>query len=288
MEVIHREPLCRERFVTCRSGSRVFTADWGSPDDPRPPVLGLPGYARSSKDFAHIAARIAPRRLVSLDYRGRGRSDYESDPAHYAPTAMMDDVRAVMVALGLHRVVAVGTSFGGMLAMGLAVVAPAALAGVVLNDVGPHVEDQGGDFLIRVMGTERRPADWNAAAAEMRTILPDMSFTTSEEWVAFAKTTYRQEGDGTFRQDWDTAIVKPLLEQGARDTDLWALFAALAAIPTLLVRGGKSPVLSAETALEMQARHPALEAVTLPEVGHAPTLDEPPARTALDRFLARH
>lgn len=278
---------CRERFVTSRSGSRLFTADWGDPLDPRVPVLGLAGYARSTKDFAHIAERIAPRRLISFDYRGRGRSDYETDPATYAPTVMMDDVRAVMIALGLHRVVVIGTSFGGMLAMGLAVVAPMALAGVVLNDVGPHVEDQGGDFLVRVMGTERRPADWNAAAAEMKTILPDMSFTTQEEWVAFAKTTYRQEPNGTLRQDWDTAIVKPLLEQGARDADLWALFAALAAIPTLLVHGGKSPVLSAATVAEMRAQHPGLDVVTLPAVGHAPTLDEPAARDALDEFLGR-
>jgi len=277
----------RERFVTCRSGSRLYTADWGDPLDPRPPVLGLAGYARSSKDFAHIAERIAPRRLVAFDYRGRGRSDYESDPASYAPPVMMDDVRAVMTALGLHRVMAIGTSFGGMLAMGLAVVAPMALAGVILNDVGPHVEDQGGDFLVRVMGTERRPASWEAAATEMKTILPDMSFTTEEEWLAFAKTTYRQEPDGSLRQDWDPAIVKPLMESEARDADLWALFTALTAVPTLLVHGGKSVVLSASTVTEMRARHPAMEVATLPDVGHAPTLDEPEAWSAVERFLGR-
>lgn len=279
---------CRERFVTSRSGARLFTADWGDPLDPRVPVLGLPGYARSTKDFAHIAERIAPRRLVSLDYRGRGRSDYAIDPADYAPPRMVDDVRSAMVALGLHRVVAIGTSFGGLMAMALAVMAPTCLKAAVLNDIGPDIPGRGGEFLIEVMGRERRPATWEAAAAEMRAILPDLSFATQEEWIAFARTTYREDADGSLRQDWDPAIVKPLAGAEVKDADLWALFGALAAVPVLLVRGGRSIVLPAETAAEMQARHPAMETVTLPEVGHAPTLDEPPAWEALERFLARY
>ncbi|WP_281683739.1 alpha/beta fold hydrolase [Thalassobaculum salexigens] len=279
---------CRERFVTSRSGARLYTADWGDPLDPRVPVLGLPGYARTTKDFVHVAERIAPRRLVSLDYRGRGRSDYADDPAAYAPPAMADDIRAVMVALGLHRVVAIGTSFGGLMAMALAAMAPTCLEAVVLNDIGPDIPDSGGDFLIEVMGRERRPASWADAAAEMRRILPDLSFTTEEEWVAFARTTYREEPDGSLRQDWDPAIVKPLAGAEAKDTDLWALFAALTAVPVLLVRGGRSIVLSAETAAEMQRRHRAMEVVVLPEIGHAPTLEEPAAREALERFLGRY
>lgn len=279
---------CRERFVTSRSGARLFTADWGDPLDPRVPLLGLPGYARTTKDFAHIAERIAPRRLVSLDYRGRGRSDYAADPADYAPPKMVDDIRAVMVALGLHKVVVIGTSFGGLMAMALGVLAPTTLKAVVLNDIGPDIPDTGGDFLIEVMGRERRPADWSAAAAEVRTILPDLSFTTEEEWIACAKTTYREEPDGSLRQDWDPAIVKPLAGSDANDSDLWALFGTLTALPVLLVHGGKSIVLSAETVAQMQRRHPAMEVVTLPKVGHAPTLDEPAAREALERFLGRY
>lgn len=279
---------CRERFVTVRSGARVFTADWGDPLDPRVPVLGLPGFARTVKDFAHVAEAIAPRRLVSLDYRGRGRSDYETDPARYAPPVIVDDIRSVMTALGLHKVVAIGTSFGGVMAMGLAVVAPTTLAAVVLNDIGPDISDSGGHYLIDAMGRERRPATWKEAADEMHAILPTLSLRTEEEWIAFAKTTYREEPDGTLRQDWDTKIVKPLAEPESRNADLWALFSALTPVPTLVFHGGRSIVLSAETATAMQLRHPALELVTLPDVGHAPTLDEPPARAALERFLARH
>lgn len=279
---------CRERYVTNRTGRRIFTRDWGDPLDPRAPILGLPGYARTSRDFAHIAERLAPRRVVSLDYRGRGESDYESDPVNYAPPLMLDDVRGVMVALGLHRVVCIGMSFGGLLAMGLAVVAPVSLAGVVLNDVGPEVGSEGGDKLVKVMGTERRPASYEAGAAELKTILPDMSFEREEEWVEFARHTYREEPDGTLRQDWDPAIVKPLNGPGAKDADLWALFTALTVMPTLLVHGGKSPVLTAATVAEMRTRHPAMEVVTLPTVGHAPTLDEQEARAALDGFLARY
>ncbi len=276
----------RERFVTHRNGGRLLVCDWGDSLDPRTPLLGLPGYARTAKDFAHLAERYAPRRLVSFDYRGRGRSDYEADWRRYAPATMLDDVKSVMVALGLHRCVAVGTSFGGLLAMGLAAVAPTALAGVVLNDVGPDVEAGGGDMLIEVMGKERRHTSWQTAMAELQGILPDMSLRGEAEWMHFTRNTYREEPDGSIRQDWDPQIVKPLVENAGSQPNLWPLFTALSAFPTLLVRGGKSIVLSGETAQRMQERHPGMRSVVLPEVGHAPTLEEPEIRAELDGFLA--
>ena len=277
----------RERFVTNRTGGRLFVADWGDPLDPRPALLGLPGYARNSKDFEHIAERFSPRRLVSLDYLGRGRSDYSENWQSYAGPATLDDVKSVMVALGLHRVVVIGTSFGGLLAMGLAAAAPTSLAGAVLNDVGPDVETSGGEMLIDVMGKERRHDTWRSAMKELQGILPDMSLSGDEEWLAFTRNTYKEEANGTIRQDWDPRIVNPIAKSSAPTPDLWPLFTALSAFPTLLVRGDKSIVLSRETAERMQQQHATMETVVLPEVGHAPTLDEPEAREALDAFISR-
>ncbi len=276
---------CRERYVTNRRGRRIHVSDWGDPLDPRTPVLGLPGYARTARDFDHVAERLAPRRLVSLDYRGRGRSDYEDDWRDYDPRSLVDDVRQVTVACGLHRFVAVGTSLGGILAMALAVAMPASLAAAILNDVGPAVADSGADYLIDYMGRDRPLPDWPSAVAELRRNIPNLSLRGDEEWLDFARKTFRQGDDGLLHVDWDPAVVKPLHRGASRQTDLWPLFRALRPVPVLAIRGSLSILLSAETLDAMATAHPRLQRLTLDGVGHAPTLDEPEVRQALDRFL---
>jgi len=276
----------RERFVANGNGRRIFVADWGDPLDPRPAILGLPGFARTSKDFAHVAERLAPRRLVSLDYRGRGRSDYEADWRDYDPRGLIDDIRQITVATGLHRFVAVGTSLGGILAMALAVAMPAALAGVVLNDVGPEPVTGGADYLIEYMGRDRPQPDWPSAVAELQRMIPDLSLRSDAEWLAFARNTFRQGDDGLLHVDWDPAIVRPVIRGAARATDLWPLFRALRPFPVLAIRGGVSMLLSAGAFDAMAAAHPGMRRVTLDGVGHAPTLDEPILRNEIDAFLA--
>lgn len=279
-------PSMRERLVANRNGRRVFVADWGDPLDLRPAILGLPGFARNSKDFEHVARRLAPRRVVSLDYRGRGRSDYEADWRDYDPRGLIDDIRQVAVAVGLHRFVAVGTSLGGILAMALAVVMPAAIAGVVLNDVGPEATTGGADYLIEYMGRDRPQPDWPSAVAELQRMIPNLSLQTAEEWLAFARNTFREGDDGLLHVDWDPAVVRPVVTGAARATDLWPLFRALRPFPLLAVRGGLSMLLSAGTFDAMAAAHPQMRRVTLDGVGHAPSLDEPILRDELDAFLA--
>ncbi len=274
-----------ERLVANRTGRRVHVVDWGDPNDPRVPLLCLPGYTRNSKDFAHIAERLAPRRVVSLDYRGRGRSDYESDWRAYDPRSMVDDVRHVTIAVGLHRFVAIGTSMGGILAMALGVAMPAALAGVVLNDVGPSPSAGGADYLIDYMGRDHPQPDWTSAVAELQRMIPDLSLRGEDEWLTFARNTFRLGDDGRLHVDWDPAVVTPLRRGAARATDLWPLFRSLRPIPALAIRGGVSMLLSSETFDEMAAAHGRLRRVTVEGVGHAPTLDEPIVRQALDDFL---
>ncbi len=275
----------RERVVRNRAGRRMHVSDWGDPRDPRTPVLGLPGYARTARDFAHVAEHLAPRRLVSLDYRGRGRSDYESDWRDYDPRSLVDDIRHVAVATGLHRFVVVGTSLGGILAMALAVAMPAALAGAVLNDVGPAAVPAGAGYLIDYMGRDRPQPDWPSAVAELQRNIPDLSLKGDDEWLAFARNTFRQGDDGLLHIDWDPAVVNPLRHAAARAVDLWPLFRALRPFPVLGIRGGVSMLLSAETFDAMAAAHPGMRRITMDGVGHAPTLGEPTLREALDDFL---
>ena len=275
----------REIWVSNAKGRRIRVRDHGDPLDPRFPILGLPGYARNGKDFAHLAARIAPRRLVTLDYRGRGESDREHDWRAYAPESLIDDIRHVAIATGLHRVVVVGTSLGGLLAMGMGLAMPSLIAGVVLNDVGPEVQSAGADYVTAYIGRDNPQPDWPHAVAALQRMLPTLSLSTEAEWHTFARNTLTEGSDGRLHVDWDPAIARPLVAHAGRKTDLWPMFRSLRRFPVLTIRGGASNILSERVLDRMTDAHPAMQVLTLHGVGHAPTLDEPDARDALDRFL---
>ncbi|MHA1114450.1 MAG: alpha/beta fold hydrolase [Alphaproteobacteria bacterium] len=279
----------RERTLAAQDGRRLYYRDYGDANAGRTPLLCLGGLTRNSKDFHNFAARLAPsRRVLCLDYRGRGRSEYDTDWRRYDPTVYLDDIRHLLAATNCHRVVVVGTSLGGLLAMGLAVTAPTAVAAVVLNDVGPALEDAGLDRILSYVGADRPQADWESAIAELRGLFPDMRFQGDAEWLAMARNTYRRGEDGLLHFDWDPAIVKPLAKGQAVMPDLWAVFGALRRIPCLALRGELSTVLSEETFARMAREKPDMTQVTVPGVGHTPSLDEPEARAALDAFLATH
>ena len=247
-------------------------------------MLCLPGLVRTSGDFAGVAARHgAGRRVVSLDYIGRGGSARARSAARYAPPAMLRDVMDVCAALHLHRAVVLGTSFGGLLAMALGAARPGMLAGVVLNDVGPELGREGAAFVRWYVGDDPALPDLAAAAAHLRRLLPDLSLHGEAAWCEFARLTYAPGADGRWHPQWDTRIARTL---GAKRPDLWPLFGALSHVPLLLVHGGRSRLLQAGTVARMRAARPDMAVATVPGSGHAPTLAEPEAVAALQAFLA--
>ena len=260
---------------------RVLIWDGG---DSAPPVLCLPGLVRTAGDYAAVAPGLAAcgRRVVSLDYMGRGGSGRSRDIQRYAPQACLRDVMDVCAALHLGRVSVIGASFGGLLAMGLAAARPAMLRSVVLNDIGPDIGGEGEDFVRRFVALDPALESVEACAAYLKQHLPPLSLHTEEAWRTMVALTYEQGADGRFHPVWDTAIAGLLT--GPRP-DLWPLFGALSGVPVLLVRGGVSTLLSEETAAAMAARHPRLTRVTVPDVGHAPTLAEDAVHDALMTFL---
>lgn len=276
----------RELWVSNAKGRRMRVRDHGDPSDRRPALLGLPGYARNGRDFANLATRVAPRRLITLDYRGRGESDREHDWRAYAPETLIDDIRHVAIATGLHRAVVVGTSLGGILAMAMGAAMPPLIAGVVLNDVGPEVQSAGADYITAYIGRDRPQPDWPHAVEELQRLLPTLSLRTETEWLTFARNTFREGSDGLLHVDWDPAIARPLVAGAGSQADLWPLFRSLRRLPVLTIRGGVSEILSERVLARMQEEHPEMRVLTLEGVGHAPTLEEPEARAALDRFLA--
>ncbi|MBS0561422.1 MAG: alpha/beta fold hydrolase [Proteobacteria bacterium] len=272
-------------------GLALTVREWRDPEtdaeagrEAAPPLLCLPGLVRTGEDFAGVAARHGHgRRVVALNYAGRGASARARDVARYGPEACLRDAMDACAALGLAHVVAVGTSFGGLLAMGLAAARPLLLRGVVLNDIGPEIGTAGQDFVQRFVAHDPSLADMDAAAAYLRERLPALSLETADEWRAMAALTFAEGADGRLHPNWDTRIARLA---GALPPDLWPLFGALAHVPVLLVHGEASDILLPATVAKMLALRPDMAVASLPGVGHAPTLAEPAAEAALADFLA--
>jgi len=265
-----RLPLCVREW---RGGDRLQ------------PILGLPGLVRTGGDFETLAACVGEgRRVLAVDYPGRGQSGRSRDIARYAPEACVRDILDICAALHLHRAVAVGTSFGGLLAMGLAAARPGLISGAVLNDIGPEIGSDGADFVQGFVALDPALPSLDACVAFLRERLPPLSLKTDQEWRRMAELTYAEGDDGRFHPLWDTRIARLLT---GPTPDLWSLFGALSHVPVLLVRGELSNILLPATVARMQAVRPDMQVVALPGIGHAPVLNEPAAATAIQGFLRR-
>ena len=277
----------REHHYTSQDGLRLYYRSYGDPLAPRTPVLCLGGMTRNAADFDDLATHLAGERWVLCpDLRGRGRSQYDPDWRHYVGTTYVDDLRHLLVVAGVHRVVVIGTSMGGLVATAMGLMVPAALAGIVINDVGPDLESRGSRRIIEYISKDRPQPDWTAAIAHLRKVMPFLSLRTGREWRCFAEATFREGADGLLHFDWDIDVVRPLLTPREPQPDLWQLFRAIRHVPLLVVRGGISDVLTAKTLARMESEHAAMTSITIPAVGHAPSLNEPEAVEAIDDFLA--
>ena len=281
-----------EHVVTAEDGTQLYARDYAGPPGSRlTPVVCLPGLTRNAKDFETIAPRLAAqRRVLALDFRGRGRSG-RADPATYRPDQEVADTLAVLDHLGVERFAIVGTSRGGIAAMVMAARALPRMAGVLFNDIGPKIDKAG---LLRIrgyLGADPQFSGWDEAVAALKSANPGFPFLSDEEWLAFARRVYREE-NGRPRADYDPGLAVTFpgnadIESG-KVPELWGLFDLLAPLPCLVLRGEHSDLLSPETVAEMQRRHKRLAAVTVKDRGHVPFLDEPEALAAIDAFLERH
>ena len=278
-----------DRYVRAQDGLRLYARDYEPP--PSVPaataVLCLAGMTRNSKDFAHVAAALASRRrVICPDYRGRGRSAYDADWRHYEPTVYLNDILHLLTALNIRKVIVIGTSLGGLLAMGLAVARPNVLAGAVLNDIGPDVAPEGLAHILQYFAHDRPLPDWPAVIAELQRSFQYLELGDAQNWERMARATYKECPDGMLRFDWDVRLIRAFRQALAHKQDLWPYFRALRPIPTLAIRGGKSRVFLPAYLARMSEEKPDLITVTVPDVGHTPNLGEPDAVAALNRFFA--
>ncbi len=278
-----------DRYWTSRDEIKLHYRDYLGRDD-RPAVLCLPGLTRNVRDFENLALRLAGQwRVISPEMRGRGDSGYSKDSSTYNPFQYVDDINCLLEDAGVERYVAIGTSLGGLMTMILAMNAPERIVGAVLNDVGPVLNPEGLARISGYVGQGRSFPTWmHAARAIEETQAIAYPGYGIDDWLAMAKRLMVVSGNGRIVFDYDMKIAEPLQRSGDLvQSDLWPGIDALAGKPILLLRGGLSDLLSAEALDAMRARLPGGEAVTLANVGHAPTLDEPEAMAAIDRLLAR-
>ena len=280
-----------DRHWTSADGLTLHYRDYRGPDGyDGPPVLCLHGLTRNARDFGDLAAHIAARRRVIVpEMRGRGQSDYSPDSTSYNPLQYAADVELLLAEQGIERFIPIGTSMGGLMTMLMAGAKPGRMAAVVLNDIGPEVNPAGIARIKGYVGQGRSYPTWVHAARSIAeahgAAFPDYDL---EKWLEMAKRTLVVTQNGRVSYDYDMAIAEPFNQPGgAAPADLWPAFEALRNVPMVLVRGELSDLITPETTLQMAARNPAMTTVIVPRVGHAPTLDEPEARAAIDALLAQ-
>jgi pimeloyl-ACP methyl ester carboxylesterase len=278
-------------FVSAPDGLRIHVREYGSSRLPSLPVVCLPGLTRTVADFDALAPALASagrRRVLAIDSRGRGQSEYDRNPDNYNLLVEFADVVAVLTALAVGPAVFIGSSRGGLLTMHLSVAHPTTIAGVVLHDIGPVIEPKG---LVRIrsyVGKMLQPRSF-AEGAEILRRLSSSQFPklTEEQWLTAAHRAWQMR-DRVLVPTYDVRLARTLaaVDLERRLPPLWNEFNALARVPMLVIRGANSDILSAETLAAMAARHPAMESIEVPNEGHVPVLEGEDMIRRLVQFVA--
>ncbi|MEP4892758.1 alpha/beta hydrolase [Parasphingorhabdus sp.] len=253
------------------------------------PIICIPGLTRNARDFAHLGPWLdGGHHIIMVNLRGRGESEYAKDSASYNPKTYVQDIIRLMDSIEMEKAIFFGTSLGGIITMILASMHQDRVAGALLNDIGPEIDQKGLDRIAEYVGQGRSFDTWAHAArdiaAESSEIFPDYSLT---EWIRFAKKLYRMNSSGRIKLDYDMKISEPFERKGGGADAMWKAMKSLQDIPTLIVRGALSDLFSAATAEKMLSSLNAGELVTIPRVGHAPTLEEPASLDAIAGLLQR-
>ncbi len=269
-------------------GLNLFYRDFGGQQDGTP-IICLPGLTRNSRDFADLANALSDRRrVITVDFRGRGFSDHDANWQNYHPGTYVNDVWTLLDILDIPRIIIVGTSLGGLCAMAMAAQHGERLAGVVMNDIGPEIGPEGLARIQEYTGRMPPVTSWEEAAQQTKEIygqwLPDLS---DDGYKKLAWRGYRENDDGVPQLDIDVNIGRAVREFGPQKGDPWVLFDSLKDIPTTLLWGKLSDILTKDIVDKMTARKPDLEVVPVPNRGHVPLLDEPECVAAIDEFLQR-
>jgi pimeloyl-ACP methyl ester carboxylesterase len=269
------------QFFTTSDGTRLAYDDQGA----GLPLLCLPGLTRTMADFDYLIPHLPPLRLIRMDYRGRGASQWTGAASYTVPQEGKDALE-LLDHLGLPKAAILGTSRGGLIGLLLAAVAHDRLLGLCLNDVGPEIHRPGLERIFDYVG--RNPAAKTHAdlAARLPRTMPGFANVPQSRWLEEAVKHYTQTAQG-LQITYDPALRDAFLAafEGPA-VDLWPLWDATAGLPVALIRGANSDLLSQACTDEMRRRRPDMIFASVPDRAHIPFLDEPESLTALRAFVA--
>jgi len=280
----------RSIFVATQDGLRIHLREFGVSTTSGLPVLCLPGLTRTVADFESLAPALAStRRVIAIDSRGRGQSDYDQNPENYNLAVELADIVSVLGALAIGPALFIGSSRGGILTMLLAAAHPVAVAGAILHDIGPVIEPAGLARIKGYVGKLPQPGSFAEGAdilrREFQIQFPKL---TDEQWLAAARRAWKVE-HGVLAPTYDVRIAQSFAkaDDGQPMPTLWKEFDALARVPVLVIRGANSDILSATTVATMRARHPGLELIEVADQGHVPLLEGAEVVSYIGRFVER-
>jgi len=249
------------------------------------PVLCLSGVTRNSTDFNYMAPHAKDVRLIRLDMRGRGKSDFDPDFNNYNLVREACDVVEFLDHLNLSKVAIIGTSRGGLISMHLAMTHHQRLLGVMLNDIGPILDAAGLKAIKGFLGYRPDFKSYDEAVEKLPKVSVGFANIPKERWHAEVRSRWIEKPDGLHLR-YDPNLRHAIKAQShGNDVDLWAYFDAYADLPLALIRGENSNLLSHETVAEMQRRHPHMIYAEAKDRGHIPYLDEPECLDVLYQFL---
>lgn len=267
------------QHFTADDGARLAYRDTGQ----GLPLLCLAGLTRTMADFDYLMPHLPPVRVVRMDYRGRGASDW-TGAATYTVNQESRDALRLLDHLGIGKAAILGTSRGGLIGMVLGATARDRVLGLCLNDIGPEIAREG---LVRIFDyVGRNPAGGSIAGyAERLSRTPGFAGVPMSRWLDEARKLAVDTPDG-LRLPYDPALREAFLAAfEGPPVDLWPLFGALETLPLALIRGANSDLLTADTTAQMQARRPDMIFGEVPDRAHIPFLDEPQSLALVRTFL---
>ncbi len=269
------------KFFTTSDGLSLAYSDSGSGI----PLICLAGLTRNMGDFDHVTPHLTGVRLIKMDYRGRGQSEYTADFTTYSIPVEARDVLELMDHLNLPKAAFLGTSRGGLIAMVLAATAKDRLLGACLNDIGPEIASAGLDHIMDYIGRRPIQKTYAEAVAARLALMRGFDNVPSDRWLAEVSNHYVETPDGLDIR-YDKHLRDAILASSAQPApDLWPLFDAFAGLPLALIRGANSNLLTEETVAKMQSRRPDMRFANVPDRGHVPFLDEPESLAVIQDFL---
>jgi len=252
-----------------------------------PVLLCLAGLTRNRRDFDELAAAITGVRLISMDYRGRGQSDFDADPMNYQIPVEARDALELLDHLGVEKAAIIGISRGGLIGMVLAATAKHRLTGILLVDVGPELDRKDLGRIVDYVGINPPFKDFDEALKVFPAMNPGFRGVSKEVWSRTLDRTFRQTDDGlVIRYDPQLRISVRAVFDGP-EPDLWPFFDACAGLPLALLRGANSELLKPKTVTKMQARRSDMLYAEVPDRGHTPFLDEPESLRIITQFIGQ-